>query len=94
MLWGTQLSQWMKCLPLAQVMISGIRRLSPTLGSLLSRESTSPSAFPPLLMLARSLKLKNKQIFKTPSDFLCVGEALWEACLVPGCPGLENQFTL
>ena len=55
--WGTRVAQSVKHLHLAQVMISGSGDQVSCLDSLLSRESTSPSASPPC-SCALSLSLK------------------------------------
>ena len=55
---GAWVAQWVKRLPSAEVMISGVLGSSPTLGSLLREESASPSPSSSAHALSLSLSLK------------------------------------
>ena len=67
---GTGVAQSVKCLTLAQIMMSQFPTLSPTLGSVLTARSLEPAldsvspslSAPPLPTLCVSLKKKNRKI--------------------------------
>ena len=74
----TWVAQSVKCLTLAQVMISQLVSLSPMMGSVLTAQSLEPASdsclplsAPPLLMLCLSLKNKFSKTLKK-----CLGVAL------------------
>ena len=54
--WSAWVAQLVECLPSAQVMIPGVLGSSPASGSLLIRESASPSAFPLLVLSLSQIK--------------------------------------